>query len=59
MQYEQRYTIQQLQAALVETVMQVAKHGLSTTYPNQTLYEKRTRMSLKITGSWDVSWSNL
>jgi hypothetical protein len=30
MQYEQKSVIQQLQAALVETVMQAAKHGLST-----------------------------
>jgi len=31
MQYEQKYSIQQLQATLVQTIMQAAKHGLSTT----------------------------
>ena len=30
-QHEQKYAIQQLQTDLVETIMQAAKHGLSTT----------------------------
>jgi hypothetical protein len=58
-QYEQKYVIQQLQAALVETITQAAKHGLSTTSPIETLPEMRIRVSLKITGIWDVTWSNL